>query len=119
MLSCLPDALSASFWPFLTLKANHIRKSQWVYQENKQAVRQDELYRLVPQLTLIELYLLRYGPLTNTRWCSYGGIVEKKSVLLIFKIFFLLQGQTNPGENDLFALKKNSASFFFFEVNVI
>jgi hypothetical protein len=34
MLSCLPGALSASFWPFLTLKASHARENEWLYEEN-------------------------------------------------------------------------------------
>jgi hypothetical protein len=56
MLSCLPGALSASFWPFLTLKASHVRKNEWLYEENLYVIRVDILYRLVPQFS-IDWYL--------------------------------------------------------------
>jgi hypothetical protein len=64
MLSCLPGALSASFWPFLTLKANHARKNEWLYEENKLNTRVAILYRLVPQLTPLDFSFLRCGALT-------------------------------------------------------
>jgi hypothetical protein len=81
MLSCLPGALSASFWPFLTLKAIHVRKNKWLFDMREPVIRVDILCRLVPQLTPLDFYFLRYGRLTGTRWCWYegrhGGIIEK------------------------------------------
>jgi hypothetical protein len=62
MLSCLPGALSASFWPFLTLKASHVPKNEWLHEEN--ILRVDILYRLVSQLTPLDFYFLRCGALT-------------------------------------------------------
>jgi hypothetical protein len=52
-------------------------------------VRVDILYRLVPQLTLFELYFLRYGPLTGTKWCKYGMGGIKKN---FFEPFFFISG---------------------------
>jgi hypothetical protein len=64
MLSCLPGALCASFWPFLTLKASHARKHEWLYEENELDTRVDILYRLVPQLTPLDFYFPRCSALT-------------------------------------------------------
>jgi hypothetical protein len=83
---CLPDALSASFWPFLNLKANHVRKNEWLSRKNKPGVRLDKLYRLVPKLTPLDFSFLRYHPLTDTRWSWYGGI-KKKNFQIIFFAF--------------------------------
>jgi hypothetical protein len=67
MLSCLPGALSASFWSFLTLKASHVRKIKWLFDMRKPVIRVDILYRLVPQLTPLDFSFLRVGALTDTR----------------------------------------------------
>jgi hypothetical protein len=64
MLSCLPGALSASFWPFLTLKASHVRKNKWLFNMRSPVIRVDILYRLVPQLTPLDFFFLRCGALT-------------------------------------------------------
>ncbi len=77
LLSCLSGTFSASFWHFLTLKATHVRKNQWLSNKLLQLLRPDILYRLVSQLTPLDFYFLRYGPLTGTRWCSYGGNIGK------------------------------------------
>jgi hypothetical protein len=64
MLSCLPGALSASFWPFLTLEASYGSKNEWLYEENEHVLRVDILNRLVPQLSPFDFYFLRCGALT-------------------------------------------------------
>jgi hypothetical protein len=56
----------AYFLLFCTLKASHARKHEWLYEETSYVVRLDELFRMVPRLTLFNLYFLRYGPLTGT-----------------------------------------------------
>jgi hypothetical protein len=39
------------FLHFLTLKASHVRKNEWLSNKPSQLLRLDELYRLVPQFT--------------------------------------------------------------------
>jgi hypothetical protein len=91
MLSCLSGPLSASFWPFLTLKASHVRKNEWLYEENKYVIRVNILYRLVPQLTPLDFYFPRCVALTGTKWCAYWG--DEKNIFFS-KFFFGFSGKS-------------------------
>jgi hypothetical protein len=51
MLSYLYGSFGAYFWHFLTLKASHVRKNEWLFDMRSPVLRVDILDRLVPQLT--------------------------------------------------------------------
>jgi hypothetical protein len=65
------------FLLFITLKTCHIGKNVWLTSKLNQLLRLDKIYRLVPQLTLFDLYFLRYGPLSGTRLCDILIFFEK------------------------------------------
>ncbi len=93
ILSYLSGPFSASFWHFLILKANFIRKNDWPSAMSKQLLRLDILYRMVRQLTLFDFYFLRYSWLIDTRWCRYKEFSD-------FQNIFWLPGLIDPEEID-------------------
>ncbi len=73
---------------FFTFKVIHIRKNEWLYRKIKRVVRLDELYRLVPLLTTVGFYFLRYGPLSVTMLFDTDSLFETFSS--VFQIIFAI-----------------------------
>ncbi len=79
---------------FLTLKASHVRKNEWLSNKLLQLLPLGELFQLAPQLTLLYFYFLRYGSKTGTSFDTCDFDLEG---FFDFQIFWRKKKTIGPG----------------------
>ncbi len=108
--------LSAYFFAFFSLKASHIRKNEWLFVVDYQKLRQDELYRLAPQLTQLDLEFVEIWP---RYWYNVMLILKVFSKKTFFFDFWKIASENTDSDNKKITVRLFFAfhyTFFYFKL---